>query len=512
VSAGGALALLGALLASPPAAAPAAPAKTAAPARPAGTGTATEFRDGARIQAALTGGVTISPLRLTLASSPALPLPGETVTVTLTVSNAGAVAVTGVLPRLSVTGGTAYAGAFAGPAPAAATIPPNGGQRFAWTTSLAGAGEVRIRAEASGTLAGSATLVRGMAAAALSPPAVAQLTASLSPDPLTVTGGQWFDVVVTVSNTGGVRASRVMPALQAGAGAALVAFQRGPAPAKPVALAPGESRRFTFTYSANGSGTVSFSATVDGAADLAPPGALSRAADAARRAGGAAARAALADARAAAAAAGRWLRPPAPPAGPEQPFLEFESPEDARWETGGYALLEPSVAHATGGNGSLRAAFLVPADLTASPTGAFRPGLRRAAPPRGREPALAPRDWTRFSALRADVWSDADQPVDVRLALADQRGYAWEGLRQLPPRSATTIEFDLAGPAGARLDLARLVSLELSVDTSRLAARPVLYFDRLRFALRPAPAGATVASGSAAASAPTRTVTGIPKR
>ncbi|MEK7765964.1 MAG: hypothetical protein AAB368_06970, partial [bacterium] len=134
-------------LAGPLQAAPAAPARTStAPARPAGTGTATEYRDRAGIRAALTSGITISPLRLSLASSPPLPLPGETVTVTLTVSNAGAVAVTGVAPRLIVVTGTAYAGAFAGPLPAAAAAPTNGGQRFTWTTSLAGPGVVLIRA------------------------------------------------------------------------------------------------------------------------------------------------------------------------------------------------------------------------------------------------------------------------------------------------------------------------------------------------------------------------------
>ncbi|MEK7767120.1 MAG: hypothetical protein AAB368_12860, partial [bacterium] len=145
------------------------------------------------------------------------------------------------------------------------------------------------------------------------------------------------------------------------------------------------------------------------------------------------------------------------------------------------------------------------------------PARRRPAPARGLEPALAPRDWTRFSALRADCWSDAEQPLELRLSLADQRGYVWEAVRQLPPRSATTVEFDTAGALAARLDLTRLSSLELSADTSKFAARPVVYLDNLRFARRPAPvrgtrAGATASLSSTALAGASRTATGAAKR
>lgn len=435
--------------------------------------------------------MTISPLRVRLTSSPDLPLPGDRVTVVLTVSNAGAAAVTGATPRLAVVSGSLFLGTLAGPVPPAANLAPGGAQAFTWTASVTAPGEVVVGARLSGTLAGQAALVSAAAVRALTAPAVARLASSLSPEPVAFNAGQWFGVVVTVSNTGGVRAAGVRPRIQPVGEAKLVAFERGPVPGKPQALAPGESARFTFTYSANGSGTVTFSVTVEGRADLSGPGLLSRAWAGAAVTGAAAAEEVAADSRTALARAGAWLFPKPPPEGAEVPFLDFESPDDLLWETAGSARLDASPEHATGGRTALRATFLVPGDLTVSHTGTFRPSLKRTAPARGLAPALAPADWTRFTALRADCYSAAAGPLELRLALADRRGYAWEGMRVLPSRSATTVEFDLAGPRDARLDLSRLASLELSVDTTSLAERPQVWFDRLRFALPPAPASST---------------------
>ncbi len=451
-------------LALPPAV-PAAPAATtgakapASLAGPAGVGTATEYRQGAPITAQLSGGLTISPLRSVLRSEPSLPLPGQKVTVVLTVSNTGALPVTALRPLLALVSGTGLCGPLAGPVPAlAASLAPGGIASFTWTVSVTAPGSIRVRAQVSATVTGQGG-VAGAVERDLTPPAITRLAATLDPERLPVQAGRWFTVTVTVSNTGGTKAAGVLPVVQPVDGVKLVTLLKGPVPAKPQRLEPGESALFTFSYSANGSGRVVFSATVSGEADLSPPGVLSRAGE---RTG-----AWLADAGIIAAARAReakeklslLLFPPQPPPPAEPPLLSFERPEEARWETDGYATVAISATHATDGAAAAVATFMVPGDLTVTATGTFRPTITLRAHARGVESSLPIHDWTPFLALKADAWVGAAQPVTLTLGLVDQRGYRWETVRQVPAASATTLAFDLAEPRAARLDLARLSAL-----------------------------------------------------
>jgi hypothetical protein len=492
----------------PPPLAGAAPslAPAAAPAAgPAGQGTATEYRTGAPIVATLRRDVTISPLRLVLASTPPLALPGDRVTIVLSVTNAGTAPIAGVIVSLGYASGSAYAGPLSGPVPPGpVTIPPTGTVSFTWTASVTAAGSVAVRAAVSGTVTGQG-FVSASALRELTPPAVPRLSIRLDPNPATVVAGRWFDVVVTVSNTGGVRATDVLTAVSVESNAALVVRKAGPTPEKPARLEPGESARVTFTYSANGSGLVTFAATVTGRVDVSPPGAISRTANrlaAAARWTAAAARTAAARA---AATWTRWMNPPIPPPPPERPFTSFETEQEAAWNTGGYARLALSSTRVTDGARSLEVEFLLASDLTRSPTGPFRPSLRVDAPARGATRALAPRDWSPFVSLRADVYSAAAAPLPLTFRLTDHRGYRHEQTRVLAPLSATTLEFPLAAARNDRVDLSRLATLELAADTSGHAVRPIVYLDHLRFALPPPPPAASTALTDSTAS---RTATG----
>lgn len=485
--AGSALAWL--LLAAPALAATAAvpPAKEAAGVPGVGVGTATEYRSGAPIRAVFSKAVTISPLRLRFTTAPPLPQPGQRVTVTLTVTNAGAAPVVGLKPVLAVVSGSAICSSLAGPVPPGPVqAAPGAALSFAWTLTLGGRGAVTLRADVSGTITGQGA-VGGSGTVTVSAPGVSRLTAWLTPSPLTVTKGQWFALEVTVSNTGDLAAAGVQPAVQATGNPALVTFQRGPEPKKPQPVPPGGMQIFRFTYSANGSGTVSFTVTVAGGSDISGPSAVTVATARTIATAGVMIREAVASTTTWAAATKLRLFPPAPPPPAEPPFMSFETPRDLAWETDGYVKITLASTRYTDGMHAAEITFALPGDFTLSPTGEFRPTLRRTWPERGSAAPLAPRDWSPYTAFKSDWYNAAKQPVTLHVTLVDQHGFRHEELRTLPAASATIVTLDLAGVREDRLDVARLSALEFGVDTGALAARPVLYLDRLRFAVPPPP-------------------------
>jgi len=489
-----------------PAAAP--PAKETAGIPGVGVGTATEYRAGAPIRAVFTKSVAISPLKLRFTTAPTLPQPGQRVTVTLTVTNAGAAPVVGLRPVLSVVSGSALCSSLTGPVPPGPVqAAPGAALSFAWTLTLGGRGAVMLRADVSGTITGQGA-VGGSGTVTVSAPGIARLTAWLSPSPLTVSKGQWFALEVTVSNTGDLAATGVQPAVQATGSPALVTFQRGPEPKKPQPVPPGGTQVFRFTYSANGSGTVSFTVTVAGGSDISGPSAVTVATARTITTAGVMIREAVASTTTWAAATKLRLFPPAPPPPVEPPFMSFETPRDLAWETDGYVRIAMASTRYTDGSHAAELTFSLPGDFTLSPTGEFRPTLRRTWPARGAAEPLAPRDWSPYTAFKSDWYNAAAQPVTLHLIVVDGRGYRHEELRSLPAASSTIVTLDLAGVRQDRLDLTRLSALEFGVETQALAARPVLYLDRLRFAVPPPPpavappALSRTASGAGSVQAP----------
>jgi hypothetical protein len=323
-------------------------------------------------------------------------------------------------------------------------------------------------------------------------------------------------VVLTVSNTAEVTATDVIPAISVSSGGPLVTFQKGPVPAKPVTLKPGRSERFTFTYSCNGSGVVTFSGTVAGKADLSGPGIMSRSAVTLRAQTKVWMEKTAETSVVLKAKAKKILFPPRPPAPTEKLFIGFEKPGEELWVDDGYAKTSLVQEHATEGKHAMRAEFAVPADLTFSVTGDWKPSISLTTPARGTRLPLDPRDWSKYTAFRADCYNDCAQPVSLTLVLTDRRGWQFVVPFQLPAASATTIEVPISAPQAARLEVDRLSELKLAVNTTDLAKRPVLFIDNLRFGLPlPVIAPTTTAAGSATTPVQpvlTQTATGKPAR
>lgn len=461
-------------------------------------GTATVYADGAEIKAHIVKDFTISPLELSIISKPPYPIARDRVTITVSVSNAGSVAAERLTPELEILSGSIYISPLSGPLPAGqARIAPGSTESFSWTAEILGTGPIRVKARASGFLSGRNVPISGQAVHDLTSLTVAQLTADLTPNPLEVTGGKWFTLTITVSNTGGLPVTGVSPGLEATSGADLVILKQGPVPEKPVSLHPGGSQEFTFTFSANGSGVVSFSTTVQGQADLDPPGIMKRTSSKMA----AVTRSAW---RASAKTTSRWfknlrdwIKPPAPPLPAERLFMGFESGRDLAWDTGGYVTLSGSGEHATEGNQSCKAEFALPDTLSSAPaTGPFRPTFRRTAPARGTLPPLEPQDWSSYDSFRADCYNAAKAPLDLRVTLVDVHGFEFQALHRLPADGSTTIEVSLERARQVMLNAETVSELRISVDTAGLKERPVVFFDNFRFALPPPALSSTAASSS----------------
>jgi hypothetical protein len=394
--------------------------------------------------------------------------------------------------------------------------------QFAWTLTLNGMGTVRLHAAVSGTLIGQPApgpganepgrnWVSGAGDVDVTTPGVSRLTAWLTPSPLAITRGQWFALEVTVSNTGDLAALGVQPAVSPSGNASLVAFVRGPEPKKPLAIPANEFRVFRFTYSANGSGTVSFTVTVSGGSDITKPGALGVAAARTVTSAGVMIREAVASTTTWAAATRLRLFPPPPPPPVEPPFMSFEDPRDLAWETDGYVRLALASTRFTDGAHAAEITCSVPGDFTLSPTGDFRPTLRRTWPARGAAAPLAPRDWTPYTAMKSDWFNGAAQPVTLHVTLIDVRGNRHDELRTLAAGSATTVTVSLRAVRDSQVDLAALTALEFGVDTAALTTRPVLYLDQLRFVLPPPPPAPPV-TRTVTGAALTRSATGRPAK
>jgi hypothetical protein len=83
---------------------------------------------------------------------------------------------------------------------------------------------------------------------------------SANPEP-----GQLIQVRLTVTNSGDADASGIDPGIEINLGSTLVTYVSGPAPPGPASLSAGSSVTFSWTYSINGPGTVTFTASAEGA-------------------------------------------------------------------------------------------------------------------------------------------------------------------------------------------------------------------------------------------------------
>lgn len=220
--------------------------------------------------AALLAGVAgAAPMSLvgSLNATPPVVCPSQPMTLSLTVENAGTEAVTGVVPDPApLLSGTGTAMMMAGPVPSMVSmLEPGMKQVFTWSYYPQGPGTLYFTASAAGMVASfpvSTGAVVSNTATIVDPGNLGIGVAADAPSSATV--GQWFRVVMIVSDLGGAGVQNVMPSIAPAAGGELVMLMFGPEPAGPAAISPGQIRSFTWTYSASGSGDVTFSVSAAG--------------------------------------------------------------------------------------------------------------------------------------------------------------------------------------------------------------------------------------------------------
>jgi len=188
---------------------------------------------------------------------------GGSLEVVLTVTNNGTGQADGISATLSVDTGESALTLASGPG-APVDLAPGGSLNFTWVFNAVGGAAVSFTVTALGTDSPSQQPlefpVTGLSAMAFQN---AALSATISVYPATVQLGDTFEVVLSVTNTGGADASGVEATMWVDSGASLIEIVSGPDPT-PVTLTPGSSAYFTWTWKAMGNGIATFTATATG--------------------------------------------------------------------------------------------------------------------------------------------------------------------------------------------------------------------------------------------------------
>ncbi len=195
--------------------------------------------------------------------SPAVVSVGQNFTIQFVVTNTGGSAVTGVVPTAFIKMGSGNYTWVSGPEPATQTVAAGATREFFLVYKAIEAGDIGINAgvkgynEYSGQIETSPLNSSSNMINAVSP---ASLVSSIYV-PTVVNRGQWFTVTMLVTNNGGAASNSTLPLPLNIDGPAGAIIQIAPSPA---AIAPGASAIFTFTYSAAGTGTLSFRGNASG--------------------------------------------------------------------------------------------------------------------------------------------------------------------------------------------------------------------------------------------------------
>ncbi|MBS2021892.1 MAG: hypothetical protein JST92_05740 [Deltaproteobacteria bacterium] len=186
---------------------------------------------------------------------------GQTVTLTLTLHDAGQAGVTGAscaTPTLTGSGGLTLTSS-----PATQDVPGGATRTCVWTYVAASAGTSTFSSSASGSDQNSGAAVASNAASAgpLLIQTAAALTAQASLAPPNASTGQLMSFQLEVTNTGQATASLVAPGPVAHAGTGTATQVAAPSAQD---VPGGETRTFTWGYSATAAGGVQLSASVSG--------------------------------------------------------------------------------------------------------------------------------------------------------------------------------------------------------------------------------------------------------
>ncbi len=192
---------------------------------------------------------------------------GQWISVRLTVTNTGGHTANALVPALQSNTGAGLLTLVGGPVPPDLNnLAPLTATMFVWTYSVSGSGVVTMTATASGSDAITFAAVSDSATIGILTATRANLIGALSFSPASTTQfvGQWFTVSLTVTNTGQLPATGVLPFGQLNSGTTLLTAVAGPVPPGPLTIWGGSATTFTWTFSVNGSGLVSMTATAQG--------------------------------------------------------------------------------------------------------------------------------------------------------------------------------------------------------------------------------------------------------
>jgi len=233
------------------------------------TGTETNT-SAARTGETTTAPFTVSPpggLVVNLQALPASASVGQSLSLSVVVTNTGGTAVNSVLASLSQRGAAGDgAVTITGPAEAAQTLNPSASATFTFQVVVTAAGPVELTASASGTLQGGGAAAVTPSVRDTTAQAPAQLSATLTTDRTLISVGQALMITLMVQNTGGADADNVSaaaPTLASGSTAAVAAIAPVAAGAVSV-LHAGQSASFTWSTSATSAGQVAFVSSAQG--------------------------------------------------------------------------------------------------------------------------------------------------------------------------------------------------------------------------------------------------------
>ena len=141
---------------------------------------------------------------------------------------------------------------------------PNGVSYMTWTYSANSAGTVQFTAYAEGNGQNTSTLYIANVTASnqITVRTSVSLTAQTAVVPVQASTSQWFRVMMTVTNSGEAQSDNTIPSITPIGDTGSIALISSPA--SPVIISGGNSRTFTWTYSASSPGTVSFSCYATG--------------------------------------------------------------------------------------------------------------------------------------------------------------------------------------------------------------------------------------------------------
>ncbi len=199
-------------------------------------------------------------LEVTGVATPENPTPGQTLTMTLTVTNSGRTTITGLTPSVVLRSDPSLVTLLRGPTSRAVSLPRGASSAFVFTYRVNQAGRLDFAARAAGTDAETGKAVAApevvRSLVALTP---GSLAATLVASPSSADRNRIITLAMTVENAGDRPLDAVVPSLVTPSSPGSVTLSSGPTPVS-AKIAPGAAQVFTLVYRVIKPGTLTFTA------------------------------------------------------------------------------------------------------------------------------------------------------------------------------------------------------------------------------------------------------------